>query len=52
VPSYDHDLARKLSDVGVPCFACTPNVLPQMLEAVLRGQKLDAVAARFDTRRK
>lgn len=52
VPSYDHDLAKKLANVGVPCFACTPGVLPQMLEAVLRGQKLDTVAAKFDTRKK
>lgn len=52
VPSYDHDLAKKLANVGVPCFACTPGVLPQMLEAVLKGRNLEAVAARFDTRKK
>jgi hypothetical protein len=52
VPSYDHDLAKKLANVGVPCFACTPNVLPQMLEAVLKGRNLEAVAAKFDTRKK
>ena len=52
VPSYDHDLAKKLADVGVPCFACTPGVLPQMLEAVLKGRSLEAVAQKFDTRKK
>jgi VWA domain containing CoxE-like protein len=52
VPSYDHELAKKLAAVGVPCFACTPNVLPQMLEAVLKGRNLEAVAAKFDTRKK
>jgi Mg-chelatase subunit ChlD len=52
VPSYDHNLAKKLANVGVPCLACTPGVLPQMLEAVLRGQRLDAVAEKFDTRKK
>jgi hypothetical protein len=52
VPSYDQNLAKKLAAVGVPCFACTPNVLPQMLEAVLKGNRLDAVAAKFDTRKK
>jgi Mg-chelatase subunit ChlD len=52
VPSYDHNLAKKLAEVGVPCFACTPNVLPQMLEAVLKGRNLEAVAAKFDTRKK
>ncbi len=52
VPSYDHDLAKKLTNAGVPCFACTPNVLPQMLEAVLKGRNLEAVAQKFDTRKK
>ncbi len=52
VPSYDQNLAKKLAAVGVPCFACTPNVLPQMLEAVHKGRSLEAVAAKFDTRKK
>jgi Mg-chelatase subunit ChlD len=52
VPSYDAGLAKRLANVGVPCFACTPNVLPQMLEAVLKGRNLEAVAAKFDTRTK
>jgi Mg-chelatase subunit ChlD len=52
VPSYDGNLAKKLANVGVPCFACTPNVLPQMLEAVLKGRNLEQVAAKFDTRKK
>jgi len=51
VPSYDHDLAKRLAQVGVPCFACTPGVLPQMLEAVLKGRELAAVAERFDTQK-
>jgi hypothetical protein len=52
VPSYDPNLAKRLSAVGVPCFACTPNLLPQMLEAVLKGRNLEQVAAKFDTRKK
>ncbi len=51
VPAYDAGLAKKLANVGVPSFACTPKLLPQMLEAVLKGHDLEAVAARFDTRR-
>jgi hypothetical protein len=50
-PSYDAELAKKLAKVGVPSFACTPNVLPPMLEAVLKGQDLEAVARRFDARK-
>jgi hypothetical protein len=52
VPSYDHDLAKKLANVGVPSFACTPNLLPQMLEAVLKGRDLASIAAKFDTRKR
>ncbi|MBK9261308.1 MAG: VWA domain-containing protein [Polyangiaceae bacterium] len=50
-PSFDTELAKKLAKVGVPSFACTPNALPPMLEAVLKGQNLDAVAQRFDSRK-
>ena len=52
VPSYDQALAKKIAEVGVPCLACTPGVLPQMLEAVLKGKNLAAVAEKFDTRKK
>jgi hypothetical protein len=51
VPSYDESLAKKLTNIGVPCFACTPNLLPQMLEATLKGRDLGAIAAKFDTRK-
>ncbi len=51
VPSYDTRLAKRLAEVGVPCFACTPGALPQMLEAVLKGKSVESVAARFDARK-
>lgn len=50
-PSFDAELSKKLAKIGVPSFACTPNALPSMLEAVLKGQSLDAVAGRFDSRK-
>src|SRR5215213_8707047 len=31
-PCYDERLARKLSALGVPCFACTPARLPELIE--------------------
>jgi uncharacterized protein with von Willebrand factor type A (vWA) domain len=46
-PSYDEALARKLSALGIPCFACTPNRLPEMLEGALRGMDLKALAERI-----
>src|SRR5206468_1592453 len=36
-PSYDEGLARKLAALDVPCFACTPSRLPDLIEGALRG---------------
>jgi len=46
-PSYDESLAKKLSTLGMPCFACTPNRLPELLSGVLRGVDLSALASRL-----
>ena len=47
VPCYDDALARKLSALGIPCFACTPQRLPELLEGALRGANLQALADRI-----
>ncbi len=39
-PSYNKDLAKKLLRIGMPCFGCTPDHLPDLLEAVLKGSDL------------
>ena len=49
VPSYDESLAKKLAALGVPCFACTPNKLPDLVEGALRGGDLTALAAQVAT---
>jgi hypothetical protein len=46
IPSYDDGLARKLAALGIPCFGCTPQRLPELLEGALRGADLKALAAR------
>jgi hypothetical protein len=46
VPTYDENLARKLAELGIPCFGCTPQKLPELLEGALRGADLKALAAR------
>jgi hypothetical protein len=45
VPCYDEGLARRISQIGIPCFACTPRLLPELLEGVLKGKDLNALAA-------
>ena len=47
VPSYDERLARKLAGLGIPCFGCTPEKLPDLLEGALRGNDLQALATRL-----
>src|SRR5207302_978056 len=47
VPSYDENLARKLAGLGIPCFGCTPQRLPELLEGALKGADLQALAARI-----
>jgi len=43
-PSYDESLARKLAALGIPCFACTPARLPDLVEGALRGADLTKLA--------
>src|SRR5205085_9030532 len=30
-PAYDHDLAAALHALGVPAFACTPDLFPELM---------------------
>jgi Mg-chelatase subunit ChlD len=36
-PSYDHEHAAALAAMGVPAFACTPDLFPELLAVALRG---------------
>ncbi len=47
VPSYDEGLAKKLAKLGIPCFGCTPQRLPELVEGALRGNDLESLAARI-----
>jgi hypothetical protein len=47
VPCFDEGLARKLAALGIPCFGCTPQKLPDLLEGALRGNDLQALATRL-----
>ena len=46
-PAYDESLARKLVATGIPAFACTPSLLPEFIEAALKGHDLNSLAARI-----
>jgi hypothetical protein len=39
-PFYDHENAAALSELGVPAFACTPDLFPDLMAAAIRGEDL------------
>lgn len=43
-PFYDERLARRLAADGTPSFACTPALLPDLVEGALKGADLTALA--------
>jgi Mg-chelatase subunit ChlD len=47
-PAYDHQLAAALVDLGVPAFACTPDLFPDLMAAALSGHDLQIWAAAHD----
>ncbi len=44
-PAYDRALAARLVALGVPAFACTPDLFPDLMAAAIRKQDLGAWAA-------
>jgi hypothetical protein len=51
-PSYNESLATTLAEMGMPCFGCTPEHLPELLAGVLRGTDLKVLASRVGTTNK
>jgi hypothetical protein len=42
--AHNEVLAKRLAKLGMPCFGCTPDRLPDLLSAVLKGRDLRAFA--------
>jgi hypothetical protein len=49
VPSYDESVAKKLAQLGIPCFGCSPDRLPELIEGALKGMDLQMLAGRVQT---
>jgi len=45
-PSYDRGLAEKLAALGVPSFACTPDLFPGLMAAAIRREDVGLWAAK------
>lgn len=42
-PSYDHNLARQMTELGAHCFGCTPKLLVQAVERVMKNQDVTSL---------
>lgn len=47
-PMYDHKNASAFASFGIPTFACTPDLFPDMMACALQRGDLDHWAARMD----
>jgi Mg-chelatase subunit ChlD len=46
-PAYDHSVAAEFSAMGIPAFACTPDVFPDLMAAAIKGDDLQAFASKI-----
>ncbi len=44
-PSYDHELAARLTALGVHCFGATPKLLIDVVERIMKNQPYDQLIA-------
>jgi Mg-chelatase subunit ChlD len=44
-PSFDHGVAGRLAALGIPAFACTPDLFPDLMAAAINRHSLPAWAA-------
>lgn len=47
-PSFDHQNAQAFASLGIPTFACTPDLFPDLMSAALLNQDVSLWAARQD----
>jgi Mg-chelatase subunit ChlD len=44
-PSYSHPLAAQLANLQIPCFACTPDLFPDLMAAAIKRMDISQWAA-------
>ena len=44
-PAYDHENAAALAALGIPAFACTPDLFPELMAAAIERRDIGAWAA-------
>ncbi len=51
-PIYDKQVAQQLYGMGIPCFACTPDLFPDLMSAALKKEDIYQWMAKHDIVRK
>jgi len=46
-PSYDHETAAALAELGVTAFACTPDAFPDLMAAAIERRDITQWAQRY-----
>jgi hypothetical protein len=44
-PAYDHDHAAAFAALGIPAFACTPDLFPELMAAAIERRDLQSWTA-------
>lgn len=47
-PYYNQSMAQKFASFGVPSFACSPKLLPELLEKALKGEDLSILQQQIE----
>ncbi len=47
-PSYDHHIAAQMAAMGIPSFACTPDLFPDLMAAAINKSDINQWAARYN----
>ncbi len=50
-PYYDANMAQSIAAMGIPCFACNPQMLARLLESSFRGEDLQEFQKEFEKRK-
>jgi hypothetical protein len=44
-PKFNREIAGQLADMGIPAFACTPDLFPELMAAVIERRDIGQWAA-------
>ncbi|NLB94201.1 MAG: VWA domain-containing protein [Armatimonadetes bacterium] len=47
-PAFHHDIASAMAGMGIPAFACTPDLFPELMAAAINRQEIGQWAAKHD----